>query len=227
MAAAYTGRARAMPNLITYDMGGTSTDVGLIEDAVTAGLGRARARICHADPRADGRRAHDRRRRRLDRLGRCGRHAACRAGERGCPAGPDLLRPRRAEPTITDANLVLGRLNPSGLLGVDMPVTLDHVSAADRAKVGKRLGLDADRRRRRHPAHRQRPHGRRHALVSLSRGHDPRDFALFAFGGAGPCTPRRWPRACDSDRAGAAPGPASPMRWAASSPTCATTMCAR
>ena len=48
-----------------------------------AGLGRARTRICHADPRADGRRAHDRRRRRLDRLGRCGGHAAGRPGERG------------------------------------------------------------------------------------------------------------------------------------------------
>ena len=49
----------------------------------------------HADPRADGRRAHDRRRRRLDRLGRRRRHAAGRAGERRRRARADLLRPRR------------------------------------------------------------------------------------------------------------------------------------
>ncbi len=78
MAAAYTGRASGHPNLITYDMGGTSTDVGLIENAVPTGLGRARARIRHAHPRADGRRAHDRRGRRLDRHGRRRGHAARR-----------------------------------------------------------------------------------------------------------------------------------------------------
>ena len=80
MAAAYTGRASGHPNLITYDMGGTSTDVGLIENAV---------------PTVSGRCAPDRRRRRLDRHGRCGGHAARRAGERRRPARADLLRPRR------------------------------------------------------------------------------------------------------------------------------------
>jgi N-methylhydantoinase A len=89
-------------------------------------------------------------------------------------------------PTITDANLVLGRLNPDRLLGVDHPVTLDHVRQAIEGKVGKRLGLDAEAA----AAAILRIVNDRMAgairLVSLSRGHDPRDFALFAFGGAGP-----------------------------------------
>ena len=91
----YRARARAMPNLITYDMGGTSTDVALIRDGEPVGLQRDRDRIRHADPRADGRRAHRRRRRRLDRAGESGRAAGGRAGKRRRRAGTDLLWTRR------------------------------------------------------------------------------------------------------------------------------------
>ena len=94
-------------------MGGTSTDVGLIEDGVPQVSGELELEYAHADPRADGRRAHDRRRRRLDRLGRCGRHAAGRPGERRRHGrGRSATAAAAREPTITDANLVLGRLNP-------------------------------------------------------------------------------------------------------------------
>jgi N-methylhydantoinase A len=81
---------------------------------------------------------------------------------------------------------MLGRLNPDRLLGVDHPVTLDHVRGIVEDKVGNRLGLDGDAA----AAAILRIANERMAgamrLVSLSRGHDPRDFALFAFGGAGP-----------------------------------------
>ena len=91
-----------------------------------------------------------------------------------------------AEPTITDANLILGRLNPDRLLGVDHPVTLYHVRGLIAEKIGRPLGLDAEGA----AAAILRIANDRMAgamrLVSLSRGHDPRDFALFAFGGAGP-----------------------------------------
>ena len=91
------------------------------------------------------------------------------------------------EPTITDANLVLGRLDPERLLAVDQ--------AGDRRRTCARssptgsaqpLGLDVDaaaaaviRLANTHMAGAIR-------MVSLARGLDPRDFALFAFGGAGP-----------------------------------------
>jgi len=104
----------------------------------------------------------------------------------GARPGPICYGRGGSEPTITDANLVLGRLNPDRLLGVDHPVTLDHVRKLIEDKVGKRLGLDAEAA----AAAILRIANDRMAgairLVSLSRGHDPRDFALFAFGGAGP-----------------------------------------
>ena len=186
MAAAYTGRVSGQPNLITYDMGGTSTDVGLIEDAVPQVSGELELEYAmpihvpmvdvHTIGAGGGSIAS------VDAAGmlRVGPESA------GARPGPICYGRGGTEPTITDANLILGRLNPDRLLGVDHPVTLDHVRAAIEEKVGKPLGLDADAA----AAAILRIANDRMAgairLVSLSRGHDPRDFALFAFGGAGP-----------------------------------------
>jgi N-methylhydantoinase A len=186
MAAAYTGRASGHPNLITYDMGGTSTDVGLIENAVPQVSGELELEYAmpihvpmvdvHTIGAGGGSIAS------VDAAGmlRVGPESA------GAHPGPICYGRSGAEPTITDANLVLGRLNPDRLLGVDHPVTLDHVRQVIEEKVGKRLGLDADAA----AAAILRIANDRMAgamrLVSLARGHDPRDFALFAFGGAGP-----------------------------------------
>ncbi|HET9043317.1 MAG TPA: hydantoinase/oxoprolinase family protein, partial [Burkholderiales bacterium] len=88
--------------------------------------------------------------------------------------------------TITDANLALGRLNPKGLLAVERPVPMARLREMIEAQVGKPLGLSADQA----AAAVIRIANDRMAgairMVSLARGHDPRDFALFAFGGAGP-----------------------------------------
>jgi N-methylhydantoinase A len=186
MAAAYTGRVSGQPNLITYDMGGTSTDVGLIEDAIPTVSGELELEYAmpihvpmvdvHTIGAGGGSIAS------VDAAGmlRVGPESA------GARPGPICYGRGGSEPTITDANLILGRLNPDRLLGVDHPVTLDHVRGAIEAKVGKRLGLDADAA----AAAILRIANDRMAgamrLVSLSKGHDPRDFALFAFGGAGP-----------------------------------------
>jgi N-methylhydantoinase A len=186
MAAAYTGRACGQPNLITYDMGGTSTDVGLIEDAVPQVSGELELEYAmpihvpmvdvHTIGAGGGSIAS------VDAAGmlRVGPESA------GARPGPICYGRGGTEPTITDANLILGRLNPDRLLGVDKPVTLDHLRRAIEQKVGKPLGLDADAA----SAAILRIANDRMAgamrLVSLSRGHDPRDFALFAFGGAGP-----------------------------------------
>src|SRR5215468_3450847 len=186
MAAAYTGRAAGHAHLITYDMGGTSTDVGLIENAVPQVSGELELEYAmpihvpmvdvHTIGAGGGSIAS------VDAAGmlRVGPESA------GARPGPICYGRGGSEPTITDANLILGRLNPERLLGVDTPVTLDQVRSAIEAKVGKRLGLDADAA----AAAILRIANDRMAgamrLVSLSRGHDPRDFALFAFGGAGP-----------------------------------------
>ena len=186
MAAAETGLASSYSELITYDMGGTSTDVGVVRGGVpqvsseteleyampvhvpmvdvhTIGAGGGSiaevdaAGILHVGPRSAG--AHP---------------------------GPICYGRGGAEPTITDANLVLGRLDPQKLLAVDAPVSLETVRDAIQRRIGDRLGLDWTRA----AAAILRVANDRMAgairLVSLSRGYDPRDFALFAFGGAGP-----------------------------------------
>ena len=104
----------------------------------------------------------------------------------GARPGPICYGRGGTEPTITDANLVLGRLDGAKLLGVDTAVDEDAVRAVLLERVGKPLGLDADAA----AAAIVRIANDRMAgairMVSLARGYDPRDFALFAFGGAGP-----------------------------------------
>jgi len=89
-------------------------------------------------------------------------------------------------PTLTDANLVLGRLDPQRLLAVDKPVSVDAVAARIEETIGRPLGLDAVQAAAAilHVGNHNMAGAVR--LVSLARGYDPRDFALFAFGGAGP-----------------------------------------
>ena len=186
MAAAHIGAAAGYPNLMTYDMGGTSCDVGLIRDGipqVSSELELEYAMPIHV-PMVD-----------VHTIG-AGGGSIARVDEAGllqvgpesagAMPGPICYGRGGTSPTITDANLALGRLNPKALLSVDNPVTLEDVSAAIGEQVGAPLGLDADGA----AAAIIRIANTRMAgalrMVSLARGHDPRDFALFAFGGAGP-----------------------------------------
>ncbi|MCK5276462.1 MAG: hydantoinase/oxoprolinase family protein, partial [Alphaproteobacteria bacterium] len=186
MAAAHTGSAAGYPNLMTYDMGGTSCDVGLIRDGipqVSSELELEYAMPIHV-PMVDvhtigaggGSIA------RVDEAGllRVGPESA------GAMPGPICYGRGGTSPTITDANLALGRLNPEALLSVDNPVTLEDLRAAIGETIGAPLGLDAESAA---AAIIQIANARMAGalrMVSLARGHDPRDFALFAFGGAGP-----------------------------------------
>jgi N-methylhydantoinase A len=186
MAAAHTGSAAGYPNLMTYDMGGTSCDVGLIRDGipqVSSELELEYAMPIHV-PMVD-----------VHTIG-AGGGSIARVDEAGllqvgpesagAMPGPICYGRGGTSPTITDANLALGRLNPEALLSVDSPVTLEDVSAAIGEQVGAPLGLDADGAA---SAIIQIANTRMAGalrMVSLARGHDPRDFALFAFGGAGP-----------------------------------------
>jgi N-methylhydantoinase A len=104
----------------------------------------------------------------------------------GSEPGPICYGRGGTDVTITDANLVLGRLDPGKLLAVQNPVTVAHVRGLVEAKLAKPLGISIEA-----AASAVLTLGNMHMagairMVSLSRGHDPRDFALFAFGGAGP-----------------------------------------
>ena len=186
MAAAYTGRQAGFANLITYDMGGTSCDVGLILNgvpAVSSELELEYAMPIHV-PMVD-----------VHTIGAGGGSVAfindaglLQVGPEsaGATPGPICYGRGGQRPTITDANLVLGRLNPTALLAVENPVSLDTVCSIIERDIGQALGLNAyDAAAAILRIANDRMAGALR-LVSLARGHDPRDFALFAFGGAGP-----------------------------------------
>ena len=186
MAAAHTAGRAGFMDVVTYDMGGTSCDVGIIRDGiphVSSEHELANALPIHV-PMVDvhtigaggGSIA------RIDDAGmlQVGPESA------GAVPGPICYGRGGERPTITDANLALGRLNPDALLAVDSPVTLDRVRGAISKDIGAPLGLSIDEAAsailqvaNNHMAGALR-------MVTLARGQDPRDFALFAFGGAGP-----------------------------------------
>jgi len=186
IAAAYTASKAGYRDVISYDMGGTSTDVALVRGGapqVSSELELEYAMPIHV-PMVD-----------VHTIGAGGGSLAFvdQAGllkvgpqSAGAAPGPICYGRGGTEPTITDANLVLGRLNPVRLLGVDNSVAPERIRERIEAVVGRALGLDADAA----AAAILRIGNDRMAgairMVSLARGHDPRDFALFAFGGAGP-----------------------------------------
>ena len=189
-AAATALQAGARPgefgNVVTYDMGGTSSDVALVlggRPSVSSDLELEYAMPIHV-PMVD-----------VHTIGAGGGSIASvdasgmlKVGPEsaGAVPGPICYGRGGTRPTITDANLVLGRLDPQRLLAVEHAVSMDAIRAALLEHVGAPLGLDATQA----AAAIVRVANDRMAgairMVSLARGHDPRDFALFAFGGAGP-----------------------------------------
>jgi N-methylhydantoinase A len=182
---AYFGRRAGIEDLVTLDMGGTSCDVGIVRNGQIGYSTNFEIEwgLPVAVPVVD-----------LTTIGAGGGSIAwidkgglLRVGPQsaGAEPGPACYGLGGREATVTDANLVLGRLNPEYFLGGRL--RLDR-AAADGAvsAVGQRLGLDAV--------------GAAQAIVdvanenmvnairvlSIDRGLDPRDFALVAFGGAGP-----------------------------------------
>ena len=186
MASAYTALSAGYADVITYDMGGTSCDVGLILNgvpAVSSELEVEYAMPIHV-PMVD-----------VHTIGAGGGSIAVvndagmlQVGPKSAGASPGPICYSRGgeRVTITDANLLLGRLNPKALLAVDAPVSIDTIEHAFAAQIGQVLELSAEQS----ASAVLRIANDRMAgalrMVSLSRGHDPRDFALFAFGGAGP-----------------------------------------
>jgi N-methylhydantoinase A len=104
----------------------------------------------------------------------------------GARPGPICYGRGGIEPTVTDANLVLGRLDPAGMPGVENPAPLAMVREMLLEKIGRPLGLDAIAAATAVIAVATNHLAGAIRMVSIERGEDPRDYALFAFGGAGP-----------------------------------------
>ncbi|MEO1602515.1 MAG: hydantoinase/oxoprolinase family protein, partial [Pseudomonadota bacterium] len=186
IAAARTGRAAGVPDLITYDMGGTSTDVALVRGAVPAVSAEIEVdyalpiHVPMVDVRTVGAGGGSIARVTASGLLEVGPESA------GAVPGPICYGRGGTEPTISDANMLLGRLDPARLASVEGGVSLGDVAAVFAERLGRPLGLTAVEA----AAAVIRMANTRMAgairMVSVSLGADPRDFALFAFGGAGP-----------------------------------------
>ena len=171
-------------DLITLDMGGTSADVSLVRDlSADVALERAVAGLPIRLPSID-----------VQTVGAGGgsiawfdRDGLLKVGPEsaGAEPGPACYGRGGTAPTVTDANLLLGRLSARGLLGGRMSLNRKRAEGAF-AGIAKELGYGVERA----------AHGvvgvvvanmvRTIRTISVERGHDPRDFTLVAFGGAGP-----------------------------------------
>lgn len=173
------------PNLLTVDVGGTSTDVALISGGQPrlrreTTVGDVTVRASSVDIRTvgagGGSIAHVPE---LTKALRVGPQSA------GADPGPAAYNRGGTEPTVADANIVLGYLPEMQKLGGDMVLDRSLATAAVK-KIGDALGLNT----------RQAAQGIYNIvnenmvgalrLVSVEQGYDPREYALIAFGGAGP-----------------------------------------
>ncbi len=186
MAAAYTGRKTGIENLITYDMGGTSTDVALIRNAqpsVSNEIEIEYAMPIHVpmvDVRTVGAGGGSIARVNVVGLLEVGPESA------GANPGPICYGRGGTDPTISDANLLLKRLDPGKMKSVEGGTSLEDVANIFAEKLGDPLGLDAVEAAAAVIRVANTKMAGAIRMVSISLGADPRDFSLFAFGGAGP-----------------------------------------
>ncbi len=171
------------PRLITLDVGGTSADISLIDGepklTTEGAVGAWPLTLPMIDIHTIGAGGGS--------IARVSPEGALLVGPMSAGADPGPVAYRRGgeEPTLTDANLVLGRLPPSLLDGA---ITLD-VDAATRAiqdRIARPLGLSVEDAARGIIAVADNTMAGAIRVVSVQRGYDPVDFSLLPFGGAGP-----------------------------------------
>ena len=111
---------------------------------------------------------------------RVGPHSA------GAQPGPVCYGQGGTNPTVTDANLVLGYLNRDSLLDGSLPIDYERAVGALEEHIGRPMGINAEEAAAaiRDIVNNSMAEALR--IVSIERGHDPREFSLVAFGGAGP-----------------------------------------
>ena len=185
MGAIYVAGAAGYENIITYDMGGTSTDVSLVNRGIAEYT--TKRKVCglpsgvpmidvHAVGAGGGSIAY------IDNAG------ALKVGPKsaGATPGPACYMRGGENPCVTDANIVLGKLNQKKILGGRMDVDIELARKAIKEKICDKSDLSPE----------QAANGivtvvnsnmvRAIRSVSVEKGYDVREFSLMAFGGAGP-----------------------------------------
>jgi len=197
IAAALAGKELGLLNLISFDMGGTTAKASLIangEIAVTAeyevgGAGHAKRWLSGtghpirvpvidlAEVSAGG-----------GSIAWVDPGGALKVGPRsaGADPGPAAYGQGGTEPTVSDADVVLGYLDREALLGGTLAIDAAAAEAAISERVAARLGLNVTEAAAAIVEIVNSNMAEALRIVSVERGHDPREFALIAFGGAGP-----------------------------------------
>jgi N-methylhydantoinase A len=198
IASAHLGGTLGVPDILSFDMGGTTAKVGLIQDgspSVTkdynvgghagAGIGgMSLSGYPVRTPVVD-----------LVEIGAGGGSIAwidsgglLRVGPQsaGADPGPVCYGRGGVEPTVTDANLVLGRLNPAYFLGGEIALDVEGATRAIEERCARRLGLSVTETANGIVEIANAAMVNALHLISVQRGYDPRDFVLVGFGGAGP-----------------------------------------
>lgn len=185
IAATHLCQLAGIRNLITFDMGGTSADISLIEDgqprlSMDRDIDGLPARIPMLD---------------IITIGAGGGSiawvdpgGALKVGPEsaGAAPGPACYGFGGERPTVTDANVLLGRMNPDRILGGRMSMDTAAAQAAMDKQICKRTGLSTLEAATGVLAVVNANMVRAIRVVSVERGYDPREFTLVAFGGAGP-----------------------------------------
>jgi N-methylhydantoinase A len=189
IAAARTGAALGYPNVIGFDMGGTTAKAspapggepqiahGYYIGGYSSGQPMMLPVVDTVEVGSGG-----------GSIARVDHTGSLKVGpiSAGADPGPACYAKGGTEPTVTDANIVLGRMDPHQFLGGEMPLDAEAAAAAIERSIAGPLGLSAAEAA--------------HAIlqiavmnmslavrqVSTERGYDPRDFIMVAFGGAGP-----------------------------------------
>ena len=181
--ACYYGKAAGHQNLITIDIGGTSTDICLIDQGMPNMLTEGRIDIYNIKaPMID-----------MHTVGAGGGSIAWLAAGRslrvgpqsaGAQPGPVCYQRGGTEPALTDAHLVLGRVSPYLLGG---SIALDPAAAryAIETRIARPLGISVEEAAMGILDIANNNIAQGINVVSVKRGRDPRDYALMAFGGAG------------------------------------------
>jgi N-methylhydantoinase A len=189
IAAARTGVRNGRPNVIAIDMGGTTAKANLVRDGeptmshgyhiggYASGQPMMLPVVDTVEVGAGGGSIA-----RVDHVGslRVGPESA------GAEPGPACYGKGGVEPTVTDANLILGRLDPGQFLGGEIALDVDAARDAIRRRVAEPLGLTEIEAALAIIEIAAMNMSLAVRQISVERGYDPRDFAMVAFGGAGP-----------------------------------------
>ena len=234
IATSHLARTLGLEDAISFDMGGTTAKVGLVRggspqitkqyhvgSVAQPGAGAARGSgypirtpvIELAEIGAGG-----------GSIAWVDTGGALRVGpvSAGAEPGPAAYGHGGQEPTVTDANLVLGRLSAESFLGGELRLDVDAAEKAIRDRCADPLGLDLTTAAYGIVEIANAAMASALRLMSVQRGLDPRVFGLVGFGGRAPCTSTAWPPRWASSRPSCRRAPARSRRSASSSTTSGT-----